>query len=130
MNALFDLFNDKERRTLGRLGLAVLLALAVFLVLFTRIRGGIERDKGAALRLQDSCGQAAKARDELRPLDAVVVACLKVREAQGGGGKKKGGGSASAAAAAQEGAGSVAASPMYTPTPTPAGPASPRDGRL
>jgi len=64
---------------------------------------------------------AAKARDELRPLDAVVVACLKVREAQGGGGKKKGGGSASAAAAAQEGAGSVAASPMHTPTPTLAG---------
>lgn len=62
---------------------------------------------------------AAKARDELRPLDAVVTACLKVREAQGGGGKKKGGNLA--AAAAQDGAGSVAASPMYTPTPTPGG---------
>jgi hypothetical protein len=57
---------------------------------------------------------AAKARDELRPLDAVVTACLKVREAQGGGGKKKG-----SAAAGAEGSGSVAASPMYTPTPTP-----------
>jgi hypothetical protein len=64
MNVLFDLFNDKERRTLGRLGLATLLALAVFLVLFTRIRGGLERDRGVALRLQDSCGRAAKARDE------------------------------------------------------------------
>ena len=69
---------------------------------------------------------AAKARDELRALEAVAVACLKVRAAQGGGpggngggGKKKGGGAA--AAAAQEGAGSVAASPLYTPTPTPGG---------
>lgn len=63
MNILFDLFNDKERRTLGRLGLAALLALAVFLVLFTRIRGGLEKDKGEAVRLQDSYGRAAKARD-------------------------------------------------------------------
>lgn len=67
---------------------------------------------------------AAKARDELRALEAVAVACLKVRAAQGGGpgggGKKKGGGGS--AGAAQEGAGSVAASPLYTPTalPTPA----------
>jgi hypothetical protein len=35
---------------------------------------------------------AAKARDELRPLDAVLAACLRVRAAQGGGGKKGGGG--------------------------------------
>ena len=66
---------------------------------------------------------AAKARDELRPLDAVVTACLKVREAQGGGGGgkkgKKGGGSGGGGNNA-EGAGSVAASPLYsTPTPTP-----------
>lgn len=67
---------------------------------------------------------AAKARDELRALEAVAVACLKVRAAQGGGpgggGKKKGGGGS--AGAAQDGAGSVAASPLYTPTtlPTPA----------
>ena len=56
---------------------------------------------------------AAKARDELRALEAVAVACLKVRAAQGGGpgggGKKnKGGGGG---AGTQEGAGSVAASP-------------------
>ncbi|MCX6568349.1 MAG: hypothetical protein NT147_04790 [Candidatus Aminicenantes bacterium] len=63
MNVLFDLFNDKERRTLGRLGLAALLALAVFLVLFTRIRGGLERDREAVAQLQDSCGRAVKARD-------------------------------------------------------------------
>jgi hypothetical protein len=63
MNVLFDLFNDKERRTLGRLGLATLLALAVFLVLFTRIRGGLETDRGAVARLQDSCDQAVKTRD-------------------------------------------------------------------
>jgi len=63
MNVLFDLFNDKERRTLGRLGLAALLALAVFLVLFTRIRGGLEKDRVAAVRLQDTYDRAAKARD-------------------------------------------------------------------
>jgi hypothetical protein len=63
MNVLFDLFNDKERRTLGRFGLAVLLALAVFLVLFTRIRGGLEKDKGETARLQGTYGLAAKARD-------------------------------------------------------------------
>ena len=63
MNVLFDLFNDKERRTLGRLGLAALLALAVFLVLFTRIRGGLEKDKGEAARLQGASGLAVKARD-------------------------------------------------------------------
>jgi hypothetical protein len=63
MNALFDLFNDKERRTLGRLGLAALLALAVFLILFTRIRGGLEKDRGAAVRLQDTYDRAVKARD-------------------------------------------------------------------
>lgn len=63
MNVLFDLFNDKERRTLGRLGLATLLALAVFLVLFTRIRGGLDSDRGTAARLQDSSARAVKARD-------------------------------------------------------------------
>ena len=42
MNALFDLFNDAERRTLGRLGLATLLALAVSLVAFVRLRGSLE----------------------------------------------------------------------------------------
>jgi hypothetical protein len=63
MNVLFDLFNDKERRTLGRLGLATLLALAVFLVLFTRFRGGLEEDKGEVVRLQDSYGRAVTARD-------------------------------------------------------------------
>jgi hypothetical protein len=63
MNALFDLFNDAERRTLGRLCLAALLALVVFLVLFTRIRGGLEGDREAVVRLQDSCGRAAQARD-------------------------------------------------------------------
>jgi len=62
---------------------------------------------------------AAKARDELRPLDAVVIACLKMREAQGGGGGKKKGNANTNAANQQEGGGSVAASPMYTPTPTP-----------
>jgi hypothetical protein len=66
MNVLFDLFNDKERRTLGRLGLATLLALAVFLVLFTRIRGGLERERGASTRYEESFRKAAKARDEAK----------------------------------------------------------------
>ena len=44
MNALFDLLDDKERRTLGRLGLAALIALVVCLALFVRFRGGLERN--------------------------------------------------------------------------------------
>jgi len=66
MNALFDLFNDKERRTLGRLGLAALVILIVFLVLFSRLRGGLEKDRTASLRLQESAQKAVRARDEAR----------------------------------------------------------------
>jgi hypothetical protein len=66
MNALFDLLSDTERRTLGRLGLAALLALAVFLVLFLRIRAGIDGERAASVRLRDTFAQAAKARDEVR----------------------------------------------------------------
>lgn len=66
MNALFDLFNDTERRTLGRLGLAALLALVVFLVLFARIRGGLEKERTASFRLQESTQKAVRARDEAR----------------------------------------------------------------
>jgi hypothetical protein len=63
MNVLFDLFNDKERRTLVRLGLATLVALAVLLVLFTRVRGGLEKDRAESAQLRNSSLRAAKARD-------------------------------------------------------------------
>ena len=66
MNVLFDLFSDKERRALGRLGLAALVALAVFLVLFTRVRGGLEKERTESARLRNSSLRAAKARDEAK----------------------------------------------------------------
>jgi hypothetical protein len=64
MNALFDLFNDAERRTLGRLGLATLLALVVSLVAFVRLRGGLEKERTASIRLQESTRKAVRERDE------------------------------------------------------------------
>lgn len=66
MNVLFDLFRDKERRTLVRLGVAALVALAVFLVLFTRVRGGLEKERVESGRLRNSSLRAAKARDEAK----------------------------------------------------------------
>jgi Type II secretion system (T2SS), protein M subtype b len=66
MNVLFDLFNDGERRTLGRLGLAALLLLAIFLVLLVRVRGGLAGDQRASVRLQEAAQKAVKARDEAR----------------------------------------------------------------
>jgi Type II secretion system (T2SS), protein M subtype b len=66
MNAFFDLLTDKERRTLVRLGAAALLALAVFLVLLTRVRGGLEKQRVEALQLRNSSLQAVKARDEAK----------------------------------------------------------------
>jgi len=66
MNALFDLFDDKERRTLGRLGLATLVVLALFLVLFTRTREGLQKERDAAGRLRNAAGTSVKARDEAK----------------------------------------------------------------
>jgi hypothetical protein len=66
MNALFDMFNDSERRTLGRIGLATLLALVVFFIFFFRIRGGLAKERTASVRLQESAQKAVKARDEAR----------------------------------------------------------------
>jgi hypothetical protein len=66
MNALFDLFNDAERRTLGRIGVAAILALVIFLFLFTRIRGGLAGERTAAVAAQESSQNAVKARDEAR----------------------------------------------------------------
>lgn len=66
MNALFELFNDGERRTLGRLSLAAVVLLAVFLVLLVRVRGGLARDQNVAVRRQEAAQNAVKARDEAR----------------------------------------------------------------
>jgi len=66
MNALFDLFNDAERRKLDRLGLIALIALVVFVILFVRLRGGLEKERTASLRLRESSEIAVKARDEAR----------------------------------------------------------------
>jgi hypothetical protein len=66
MNALFDLLNDQERRTLGRLGLAVLVALVVCLALFARFRGGLEKDRTASVRLHEATQKTIQARDTAR----------------------------------------------------------------
>ncbi len=66
MNALFDLFDDAERRTLARIGLASVLALAVFLVVFVRVRGGLAHERAASVRLREAAQRAVKARDEAR----------------------------------------------------------------
>jgi hypothetical protein len=63
MNALFDLLDDKERRTLGRLGLAALVVLVLFLVLFVRLRGGLEKERTASFRLNEATQKAVQARD-------------------------------------------------------------------
>lgn len=66
MNALFDLLNDRERRTLTRLSAAALLALAVALVLFVRLRGGLETLRTDSFRLHDSAQKTVQARDKAR----------------------------------------------------------------
>lgn len=66
MNALFDLLNDRERRTLVRLGAAALVALAVVLVLFVRLRGGLEAQRTASFRIHESAQKTAQARDKAR----------------------------------------------------------------
>jgi len=66
MNALFDLLDDKERRTLVRLGLAALIVLAVLLVLFIRFRGGLEKDRTASFRLHETTQKTLQARDKAK----------------------------------------------------------------
>jgi len=66
MNALFELFNDAERRTLARTGLAALVVLVVFLAVFARVRGGLAGDRKASVRLQEAAQKAVKSRDEAR----------------------------------------------------------------
>jgi hypothetical protein len=66
MNALFDPLNDSERRTLGRLGLVALVALAVFLVLFVRLRGGLGKERTASFRLHEATQKVVQDRDEAK----------------------------------------------------------------
>ena len=63
MNALFDLLNDRERRTLTRLGIAAAVALAVCLVVFVRFRVGLEKEKTASFRLHESAQKTVQALD-------------------------------------------------------------------
>ncbi len=66
MNALFDLFNDAERRTLARLGLAAVAALVLGLFLFVRLKGGLEKERTASVHSRESAQRAVKSRDEAR----------------------------------------------------------------
>jgi hypothetical protein len=66
MNALFDLFNDAERRTLVRLGLASALVVALFLVVFVRVRGGLQSERTDSVRIQEAAQKAIQARDKAR----------------------------------------------------------------
>jgi hypothetical protein len=64
MNALFDLLNDRERRTLARIGLAALVVLVVFLVLFVRLRGGLQGQRTASFRAHETALRTGQARDK------------------------------------------------------------------
>jgi hypothetical protein len=66
MNALFDPLKDSERRTLGRFGLVALVALAVFLVLFVRLRGGLEKERTASFRLHEATQKVVQNRDQAK----------------------------------------------------------------
>jgi hypothetical protein len=66
MNALFDALNDRERRTLGRLGLAAVVALVVVLALFFRLKGGVGRERTASFRLHEATQKIVEARDKAR----------------------------------------------------------------
>lgn len=66
MNALYDLLNDKERRTLARIGLAAAVALALCLIVLGRYRIGLERERAAAFRLHEATQQAVQARDKFK----------------------------------------------------------------
>jgi hypothetical protein len=66
MNALFELFDDGERRTLLRLGVAALIVLVAFLLLFARLKGGLERERRASVHSQEAAQRAVKERDAAR----------------------------------------------------------------
>jgi hypothetical protein len=64
MNVLFDLLDDKERRTLVRIGLASFVALALFLAVFARFRVGLDRERTASFRIHEATQKAVQARDQ------------------------------------------------------------------
>jgi Type II secretion system (T2SS), protein M subtype b len=66
MTALSDLLDDRERRTLGRLGLAALIALLVGLALFVRFRGGLVKERTASFRLHEAAQRTLQARDKAK----------------------------------------------------------------
>ncbi len=66
MNVLFDLIDDRERRTLLRIGLAVVVALVVCLAVFVRFRIGLQREKAASFRLHQTAQRTVLARDKAK----------------------------------------------------------------
>jgi hypothetical protein len=66
MNALFDLFNDAERRTLARLGVVAVVALALGLALFVRLKVGLEKERTASVHSRESAQRTVKLRDQAR----------------------------------------------------------------
>jgi hypothetical protein len=66
MNALFDRLDDRERRMLGRLGLAALIALIAALALFVRFRVGLDKERTASFRLHEASQRTLQARDKAK----------------------------------------------------------------
>lgn len=64
MNVLFDLLDDRERRSLARIGLAAIVALAVCLLLFARFRIGLKNAQTQSFHLHEATQKAVQARDQ------------------------------------------------------------------
>lgn len=66
MNVLFDLLDDKDRRSLARSGLVVIAALAVCLLLFVRFRVGLEKARAESFHLHETTQRTVQARDQAK----------------------------------------------------------------
>lgn len=66
MGVLTDLTNDRERRTLVRLGLAATLALVAVLVVVARTRTGLSHWRLESARLQESADRTERALEKAR----------------------------------------------------------------
>ena len=66
MNVQFELFDDRERRTLVRFALAAAVALAVCLAVFGRFRIGLDREKANSFRVHEASQRIVKSRDEAK----------------------------------------------------------------
>lgn len=64
MNAIFDRLEDRERKALVRLGVAVLVALAVGLAVFFKTRDTYSDVRASLVKLEDDQVKAVNARDE------------------------------------------------------------------